>query len=190
MTPALFADGARRLFLAFLVVGLSCLGGLAQQPSPAPPAIVDGRVAPQTGLFSFAVPAGWALGKADAPVSVRLEHAESDAYFVIGSKRAVGGTIDEELQAMHLALPFLGGTWQLRSRGYRKIGGKRAGEIVSARTFPGEAPLLIHSYVVIHRGLVYLLEFSVTEAWSSQVDASRAQMLDSFVWLKPPAKRN
>lgn len=117
--------------------------------------------------------------------SVRLQHDESGAYFWVQPKTR-RGTLDEELKAFKMALPFVGGAWHLESEGYRKIGGKRAGEVVSTRTYPGESPLVLHSYVLVHRGHAYMMEFGVPKAQAEELDADRLALLETFEWLQQP----
>ena len=170
-----------------LIVLLSFVGAVTA-PARSAAEVVGDQVVSQAGAYSLTLPPDWTLAdEAQEGDGVHLLHEESGAYFWIEIK-ASRGTIDEELKVLKIALPFAGGAWHLESDGYRKIGGKRAGEVVSTRTLPGESPLILHSYVVVYKKHAYLMEFGVARPKADEREADRLKILESFTWLKKQKK--
>ncbi len=169
--------------VAGLLLGLSAAAGQGA-PVGGTPVVEKGRLVNQDAQYSFALPVGWNLRDGATSEKAIVVHAGSQASFLVARKAEASDDLETEFKGLKLSLPFVGGRWTKLSEGWRKVGGKRAGQVEARRTYPKAEPLKQWDLVVVYRGRAYLLEGEVPE---SQVDArwtDLVSIVDSFEWTK------
>jgi hypothetical protein len=150
--------------------------------------VEEGRVVNAGAPFSFDLPAGWELkgpAKQEDTTVVHGDSGSSCSFLLKG-----GGTdLEAEVRGLGMAAPFTGGKWSRLGTGWRKIGGRRAGELIALRTFEGKEPQRERSYAVIDRGQVYLIVCQLLVSQSSSLDPDVDRILETFAWSRRGKKR-
>ena len=183
MESSMHARAIPMALVAGLLLGLSAAAGQGA-PAGGAPVIEKGRLVNQDARYSFALPFGWTLRDGATSEKALVVHAGSQASFFAARKTDASDDVETEFKGLKLSLPFVGGRWTKLSEGWRKVGGKRAGQVEARRTYPNAEPLRQWDLVVVYRGSTYLLEGEVPE---SQVDArwtDLVSIVDSFEWKK------
>ncbi len=176
-----------------LVTGLVVIArlALASEPLPTPdaasipssPPVIEGdRIVDRSAHLSFSVPQGWSLREESVSGQIMIEHRASRSSFWVATRPTDTG-VESEIKALGFALPFIGGGWHRESAGWRKIGGRKAGEYIGIRTYGGLEPLKQWDVVTVYRLHSYLFHGQVPQSEVTSRWPDLEAIVDSVRWL-------
>jgi len=162
-----------------------CVMSLALRAEGATPGIVvaDGILTDTLGRYSLTIPSEWSLKDGSTSGAIALLYEGSAAFFSLMIK-SEAGTLDQESKVLAIVVPHMGGRWSRLGDGYRKVGGKRASELLSSRTYEGEEPLHELNLVVVYKSRAYIIGCGAPESEFEKRSDDFNAILDSVVWHK------
>jgi len=134
--------------------------------------------------YSLTVPPEWSLREGSTPEQAIVMHEASGASLFVALKTEASGDLSAEFQGLKLALPFLGGSWHRVSDGWRRVGGKKAGEVIASRTYPNAEPLDQWNLVTVVHGRTYLLGGEVPRSQVAARWPELVAIVESITWRK------